>query len=905
MIHFDEIKDKIINIIRNLTRKKSNYYIIRDVFGRIGIYILGEDNIDKIRNDITRELGYEWINTVRSIRESDMIFRELSNTTEQISENLYYGERQLVKKTWKNKKKSNISINGKVITFYSYKGGLGRTTTLMLTALQLVRKGKKVVIVDFDLEAPGVATLLKPENNQYYPKYGTIDFLLESTNYSSSVSQIDIDEYIYSITSKKLTGLSGGELFVMQATNTNDMKCDEYFQKISRVDFATPQYTKSKNPVELLLNSIDKRYSPDYILIDSRAGIHDIGGITLTKYTDEVVCIFYVNDQNIFGMNFVLPIIVEENIPFYLINSPVPLSEEEAEEERNIYLQSSMEILCKCGYYKNNIPDVLDESAEHFPLDIKYNIEATIINSENRIQVLLENEGTNNIYYKLAEKLDSESKVAIESDDTLLDRKKILEEVECITPGETPSSENEFNSVEDLRKGFYPLKDYKYIFDNNKFLVIGPKGSGKTALYSVLKYPEYARALAKYVDVSSRDIDKTEWIVGLGIGKEFPLSDNFEVIAETKDIRFYRKYWQCLIVKVLKKYIKEYIKDIPEVITNIIESRYSLFSDIINNNRNLSEIILDILHNLDQKLEENDKLIIITYDYLDVTLTKKYRGDMIAALISLWFENIPRLDRIKAKIFLREDIFKFEVKDGVTDKAKLNNYTANIGWTYEYLLAMVWKRIVENSRNLAGVFERSLSKEGYSLPKYDEYIGFVPLPNSITNKIILKKLIGEKMGKGNKAYTYNWIFYRLADTNDKIKPRSILKLFSMAAKNELADIPKNDGTNYSIIRPKSLENSIQQVSEDTLRDLSEEYSEYENIFNSLKNHYSQFPIDEENLKDALIKCGIDENNVITVIYQLKEIGVLKEYQRRKSDPIRYHIPDIYLKGMGLSRKGYR
>ena len=149
--------------------------------------------------------------------------------------------------------------------------------------------------------------------------------------------KIDIDEYIYPINSKKLTGLDGGELFVMQATDTSSYDCDSYFEKLSRVDLGMPQYNKEKNPITLLLKEIDERYSPDFILIDSRAGIHDIGGITLTKYTDNAILVFYGNEQNMFGLKFVLPKIIKEDIPFYLINSPVPLSEE-AEEERLKYL---------------------------------------------------------------------------------------------------------------------------------------------------------------------------------------------------------------------------------------------------------------------------------------------------------------------------------------------------------------------------------------------------------------------------------------------------------------------------------------------------------------------------------------------------------------------------------------
>ncbi len=43
----------------------------------------------------------------------------------------------------------------KVITFYSFKGGMGRTTTLASVALQLVRKKKNVMMIDMDIEAPG------------------------------------------------------------------------------------------------------------------------------------------------------------------------------------------------------------------------------------------------------------------------------------------------------------------------------------------------------------------------------------------------------------------------------------------------------------------------------------------------------------------------------------------------------------------------------------------------------------------------------------------------------------------------------------------------------------------------------------------------------------------------------
>ena len=44
----------------------------------------------------------------------------------------------------------------KTITFYSYKGGVGRTLALSNIANKLSEFGKKVCIIDFDLEAPGL-----------------------------------------------------------------------------------------------------------------------------------------------------------------------------------------------------------------------------------------------------------------------------------------------------------------------------------------------------------------------------------------------------------------------------------------------------------------------------------------------------------------------------------------------------------------------------------------------------------------------------------------------------------------------------------------------------------------------------------------------------------------------------
>ena len=85
--------------------------------------------------------------------------------------------------------------------------------------------------------------------------------------------------------------------------------------------------------------------------------------------------------------------------------------------------------------------------------------------------------------------------------------------------------------------------------------------------------------------------------------------------------------------------------------------------------------------------------------------------------------------------------------------------------------------------------------------------------------------------------------------------------------------------------------------------MKEEFREYAFFFNSLKDMIQRSPVDEGLLQEALRKC--DFVNPMEELLNLINIGILRRYQRRLSDPIRYHFPDIYLRGLGLQRSGMR
>lgn len=56
-----------------------------------------------------------------------------------------------------------MSDGGQLITFYSYKGGTGRTMALANVACLLAREGRRVLVIDWDLEAPGLHRFFQAE----------------------------------------------------------------------------------------------------------------------------------------------------------------------------------------------------------------------------------------------------------------------------------------------------------------------------------------------------------------------------------------------------------------------------------------------------------------------------------------------------------------------------------------------------------------------------------------------------------------------------------------------------------------------------------------------------------------------------------------------------------------------
>jgi cellulose biosynthesis protein BcsQ len=168
-----------------------------------------------------------------------------------------------------------------VIVGYSIKGGVGRSTALAVLAVHLSRRGKRVLVVDLDLEAPGIGRML----TELPTEYGLTDWLVEAV-----VGQADADLLSRCLVEWTVDSDIGGSLHVLPALGESS---ESYISKLGRV--YTPSISAEGNisgfadRLNLLITILEATGRFDIILIDSRAGLHDIGSAAVTQLGAKVL----------------------------------------------------------------------------------------------------------------------------------------------------------------------------------------------------------------------------------------------------------------------------------------------------------------------------------------------------------------------------------------------------------------------------------------------------------------------------------------------------------------------------------------------------------------------------------------------------------------------------------------
>lgn len=159
------------------------------------------------------------------------------------------------------------------VVFYGLKGGVGRSTALAMLAYRLARDGKRVLLIDFDLESPGLSGLLLPQER--VATYGLVDWFVED-----AVGQGD--EVLRDMVSlSPLADQTQGSIRVAAAMGQGETA---YLSKLARVYADTPSPTGPQTFADRMLRItrlLEAQERPDIVLIDSRAGLHDVAAVAI------------------------------------------------------------------------------------------------------------------------------------------------------------------------------------------------------------------------------------------------------------------------------------------------------------------------------------------------------------------------------------------------------------------------------------------------------------------------------------------------------------------------------------------------------------------------------------------------------------------------------------------------
>ena len=225
-------------------------------------------------------------------------------------------------------------MEGHIVTFYSYKGGTGRTMALANVAWILASNGLQVLTIDWDLESPGLHEYFAPFQLEWTiretpgivdivvhyaldavtQRQRSDDWLLEHAHITTHAVSLDWEHFP-----------DGGTLDFISAGRQNR----DYALVQASIDWDN-LYSRLGGGQFFDALRVDLKQSYDYVLIDSRTGLSDIADICAIQLPDTLVDCFTFNDQSIEGASAVASHVARNYHERNIRILPVPMRIEES-----------------------------------------------------------------------------------------------------------------------------------------------------------------------------------------------------------------------------------------------------------------------------------------------------------------------------------------------------------------------------------------------------------------------------------------------------------------------------------------------------------------------------------------------------------------------------------------------
>ncbi|WP_411675381.1 P-loop ATPase, Sll1717 family [Dulcicalothrix desertica] len=451
----------------------------------------------------------------------------------------------------------------------------------------------------------------------------------------------------------------------------------------------------------------------------------------------------------------------------------------------------------------------------------------------------------------------------------------------------------------DIPNIFQRTEDFPKFLSNRTWLIRGAKGTGKSLLFRLfVEQPNAAKELAA-LDVNLNNVN---FVPGHGQPRvSVSILESGDLVSYEQQVgednwQFFWLNYSILQICSCKPEIRS-LSGLSDKLVALSNSEQPPHAEIVSwlversRTAQARPQAADELRVIDRWLQQNNQVVWLFYDELDAgfgSSQKDYerRKRALEALLAWWLESGTSSRQIVPKIFLREDIWN---QLNFTNTGHYSGRSLQLRWEEPDLWCLVLRQALKSSESLRKVLEQKL---GVTVDRLN-LIGLEQLRQS------LYPLWGERMGRTKKAYTYNWVRNRIADSQDNCFPRSLILLLQKAV-----ELEKAFQTEYSAeitLRPKALIDAFPFVSQQRVAEVRNEYPELEQLLARLQGERS--PIDENHLAQI---WNLGDGELAFRIKDMIESGIFTERSRPKDPPPRvYGIAELYLYGLDMVRKGQR
>ncbi|WP_414755281.1 KGGVGR-motif variant AAA ATPase [Anabaena sp. CCY 9910] len=766
-----------------------------------------------------------------------------------------------------------------LVAFYSFKGGVGRTVHLaahlfaLLQYAKEIDKGITILVIDADLEAPGLTYWDRTEKQQ--PSVSFIDFL-EVYHYSSLPNEETLDFFVKEI--KKSPKSEGKSIFYFLPACLND----EQLLDTPVLPEHLVRSPKGEWTCGNAIHQLGEALKADYVLVDLRAGLSEISSPLIFDPRIQRFFITTATEQSVTGLNLVLEqvsriapsdIDIDNNKyfdPTVIVTfltpelKSLPNFENALIKFRTSYVQAIRSE--ESSIYSKR----LDIKETDFAQELLYinNWEEARTKLSSTLVMKIAKEWAESQFKSSVQQVNSAIQSNVESSTQIEEVRKFRDICQQYEFAE--SGEGEGLLVTE------PLKNLATTFRDElpRIVSIGAKGAGKTFIYVQLSRFKYWEKFIQLALKEDNDLGLNTYI--FPVLQSGTLRDAAEqIIKEARDaVRvalgntipdFLPSEYQDRIRKAILKEDANELEWTEFWIREIARAVGLQNKDPIS----LSDINIFL---------KNQKIrIVFLFDGLEDVFveaaTSPQQQIALRALISL----PKRLSEIRQSnlgliILLRRDFLRYAITQNLAQFESLYR-SYDLSWDVDSFLKLVYwvcsqAKVIEATEAEID----SLSREEF-----------------VTR---LEKLWGEKLGGVNEAYTASWVFAALTDFKGRLQARDIVRLLYHAADITVQRAREIQFEKWSINRllpPQAIRRALEPCSEKKVREAKEEYPEFKKWVDKIETEYTQ-----EQKRIPFIVEDLDLDQV--TIRMLEDMGVIYE-DRAKDDVARYYMPEIFRTGL--------